>query len=171
MARVTDPRMSDTTTRETLAERVRDIRYCMFTTVDAAGTLRARPLTVLEMGLDGTLWFFIAASGEVAREVSAHPQVSLALSDPGDNRYVALSGSAYLVQDREKVEALWNTMAGAWFPGGPDDPNLALMRVDVDEAGYWEPEGTKIGQFVSIYKAALTRTRPKDEGEHHRVTF
>ena len=166
-----DARMSDTSARDGLAERVRDIKFCMLTSVDGDGSLRSRPLTVLEMDLDGTLWFFIAAQSEVAREISGHPAVSLSLADTGANRYIAMTGSAYLVQDREKVEALWSTMSGAWFPGGPDDPNLALMRVDVDEAEYWEPEGTKIGQFVSIYKAALTRTPPKDAGEHRRVTF
>src|SRR4029079_13184912 len=105
-------RTSDVDARQQLTERVRDIKYCMFTSLDQGGALRARPLTALEVELDGTLWFFIAAQGEIAREVGANANVSLTFADVGDNVYVALSGSAYLVHDRAKVEALWNTMAG-----------------------------------------------------------
>ena len=67
--------------------------------------------------------------------------------------------------EKERRE-LWNAMAGAWFTRGPDDPKLALLRVDVDKGEYWEPDVSKVVQFFSIAKAALTRTPPKHVGEH-----
>jgi general stress protein 26 len=156
--------------REQLRERVDKIRICMFTTADPDGTLRSRPLTTLQVEHDGTLWFFVPGNGEVAAAVTSNPSVNLAFADIDDSIYATVTGSAYLVHDREKIEELWTPMAAAWFPQGPADANLALLRVDVREAEYWKPEGTKIGQFVSIARAALTRTPPRD-GEHRSMVF
>ena len=156
--------------RQQLRERVDKIKFCMFTTADPDGTLRSRPLTTLQAEPDGTIWFFVAGNGEVAAAVTANPNVNLAYADTSDGVYATLCGSAYLIHDRMKIEELWTPMAAAWFPEGPSDSNLALLRVDVDEAEYWKPEGTKIGQFVSIARAAMTRTPPR-EGEHRAVRF
>ncbi len=161
---------NDSEARQTLHDRLGKIKVCMFTTADADGTLRSRPLTTQEIESDGSIWFFVAAGGEVAAAVTVDPNVNLAYADTGGGVYATLCGLAYLVQDREKIEALWSPIVAAWFPGGPGDPGLALVRVDVEEAEYWKPEGTRIGQFVSIAKAALTR-RPPRTGEHRTVRF
>lgn len=172
MARTSEEAYSDNgvEVRQLLRDKVEAIRFCMFTTVEPDGSLRSRPLTTQQIEADGTVWFFVSASGEVASTIAQNPQVNLAYADRDDNVYATLRGSAAVVRDPVKAEELWSTMAGAWFPGGPKDPDLALIRVDVDEAEYWKPEGTKVGQFVSIYKAALTGTPPKP-GEHRAVHF
>ena len=45
-----------------LREQITDIRVAMLTTVDEFGDLRSRPMATLEIGDDGDLWFFTAAS-------------------------------------------------------------------------------------------------------------
>jgi general stress protein 26 len=161
---------NDIEARQQLRDRVEKIRVCMFTTADADGSLRSRPLTTQQIEPDGTIWFFVPSTGEVAAAVAANANVNLAYADTSDGVYATLCGVAYLVQDHEKSEELWSPLVAAWFPQGPADPNLALVRVDVEEAEYWKPEGTRIGQFVSIAKAALMRTTP-NEGEHREVRF
>lgn len=172
MDRTSDAAYSEagTQVRQQLRDRVQAIKVCMFTTVESDGSLRSRPLTTQQIEPDGTLWFFVPTTGDVAGAVAANAQVNLSYADHGDGVYATVRGSAYLVHDPLKAEELWSTLVAAWFPGGPTDPNLALIRVDVDEAEYWKPEGSKIGQFVSIAKAALTRTPPA-EGEHRTVRF
>ena len=156
--------------REQLWSRVEKIKFCMFTTIERDGSLRSRPLTTQDIDEDGAVWFFVAKTGEVATVIAENTQVNLAYADTDDNIYVSVCGTASLSDDREKIEALWTPMAAAWFPGGVDDPNLALLRVQVSEAEYWKPEGTKIGQFVSIARAAITRTPPR-ASEHAEVRF
>ena len=142
----------------------------MLTTAEPDGTLRARPLTTQEVDVDGTVWFMIPRNGELAMAITSNPSVNLAYADKGDSIYATLCGTASLSDDRQKMRELWSPIAAAWFPGGADDPNLALLRIDVDEAEYWKPEGTKVGQFVSIARAALTRTPPR-EGVHESVRY
>lgn len=70
--------------------------------------------------------------------------------------WVAIAGRATVVKDQPKLERLWNTFADAWMPEGPDDPNAVLLRVDVEEAEYWDTPGGKIASLISFAKAKLT---------------
>jgi general stress protein 26 len=139
----------------------------MVTTHDIDGEMRSRPLTLIELEDDATMWFFIERRSELARDVADEARISATFADTADSWYVAVAGSAYVVHDPQKVEALWTPLATAWFPDGPHDRSLGLLRVDVDHVEYWKPgAGGKLMQFASIAKAALTRERAKNEGEH-----
>ena len=39
--------------------------------------------------------------------------------------------------DRAVIDRLWNRYVAAWFPGGKDDPKLALLRLDPERAEIW----------------------------------
>ena len=47
-------------------------------------------------------------------------------------------------RDKAKIHDLWNSMYKAWFPGGEEDPHIAVMRIDVNEADYWEASSSKL---------------------------
>jgi len=152
--------------RRELWHRLEKVRMTMLTTHDLEGELTSRPVTTQQAQEDGVLWFFVPIDGGIAEELGRDPRVMLNYVDLSDNLYVSLRGTGQILKDRAKVRELWNAMAGAWFTQGPDDPKLALLRVDVDRGEYWEPDVSKVVQFFSIAKAALTRTPPKHVGEH-----
>ena len=54
------------------------------------------------------------------------------------------------------MEALWSKWVEVFFPKGLDDPDLALLRVDIEKAEYWDSPGTAIGRAYAITKALLT---------------
>ena len=60
--------------------------------------------------------------------------------------------------------------AEAWFPEGKDDPHLALIRVDVEQAQYWEDRKPKLLQFAEVAAALITRNPPKS-GEEKKLDF
>ena len=72
-------------------------------------------------------------------------------------------------KDRAKAEELWNPMVKAWFPGGLDDPHLALIKVTIQSAEYWDSDASKMRQFFEMAKAAFTGDKPKELGEHGKV--
>jgi general stress protein 26 len=47
-------------------------------------------------------------------------------------------------------------MYRAWFPKGPDDPEVAVLRVDVHEGDYWEASSSKIVMRAKYLAAAVT---------------
>ncbi|MBN3928925.1 pyridoxamine 5'-phosphate oxidase family protein [Streptomyces verrucosisporus] len=69
---------------------------------------------------------------------------------------MALTGRAQVVDDRAKLEELWNTFAEAWLPGGPENPDAVLLRVDVERAEYWDTPGGKVSSLISFAKTKLT---------------
>jgi general stress protein 26 len=72
------------------------------------------------------------------------------------------------VKDKAKAKELWNVFYKAWFPEGLDDPKLALIRVDVDHAEYWDSPNSKVVQLAGLIKAAVTG-KPAQGGENKKV--
>ena len=47
-------------------------------------------------------------------------------------------------------------MFKAWFPGGEDDPAIAVLKVSVTEAQYWEASSSKLVVGIKYLAAAVT---------------
>ncbi len=154
-----------TVAHEELWERIESVRPAMLTTVESDGSLRSKPMWTQGDEFDGSLWFFVSEAAATADELRRNPRVALSYAAPDKDLYISVSGNAELVRDRAKAEELWNTYAEAWFPGGVDDPDLALIRVDVDQAQYWEDKKPKLLQFAEILIGAVTGNPPKSGDE------
>ena len=91
-----------------LREMIKDIDFCMMTTVDEDGDLHSRPMSVNgEVDPDGDLWFFTGASSHKVSEIEKLPKVNVSFADPENQDYVSISGTAQIVRDRGKIEELW----------------------------------------------------------------
>jgi general stress protein 26 len=69
---------------------------------------------------------------------------------------VSISGTAQLVHDRNKIKELWKPVLKAWFPDGPDQPDVVLLKVKMTKAEYWDGPSSTISQAVSFVSAILT---------------
>jgi general stress protein 26 len=157
--------------QEQLWDMIKDIKFGMLTTRHGNGHLHARPMTTQNSRLDedATLWFFMSRSGEALQDMRADPSVCMTYADTGKDTYVCVTGRGSLSEDRAKKEQLWSPMAKAWFPNGIDDPDLALVRVDITHADYWDVKESKLVQLWKMASAAVTGKPPTDLGEHGRV--
>ncbi|WGF87358.1 pyridoxamine 5'-phosphate oxidase family protein [Marinivivus vitaminiproducens] len=148
---------------------IRQVGIAMLSTVEPDGSLRSRPMYTCntEEGFDGALWFVTDRSDPKAFEVSHAPEVGVVYACTRDNVYVALSGRANLIDDRTRLERLWRDELAKWFPKGKDDPNLALIRVDVFEGEYWDEPSSAAS---AAWKAVKTGLGSNDTG-HAKVTL
>ncbi|MCZ4068070.1 pyridoxamine 5'-phosphate oxidase family protein [Microbacterium sp. H37-C3] len=140
--------------RAILAELLPEFRFAMVTTVDESGKLTARPLTVQEAEFDGDLWFVVDRGSSVATHVASRPAVGVALSK--DDAWVSLAGEATIVDDRARLEHYWSSTLEAWFPDGPDDPSITLLRVDAISGEYWSSAGGRIATAIGLIKSKIT---------------
>jgi general stress protein 26 len=152
-----------------LEAMIKDIGVAMIVTRSADGTLHSRPMACPHHSFDGDLWLFTAEDSAKAREVEGESQVNVSFSEPKNQRYVSLSGRASIVHDAARARAMWNPLLKAWFPGGIEDPRLALLRVEVEHAEYWDAKSSRMLVFFSLAKAAATGTAPKHLGEHKHL--
>lgn len=129
----------------------------------------ARPMTVAGVEGVNTLWFATSLDAPKIEEIRRDGRVSITFQ--GDRRFVALSGNAELVADRDKIHQLWKPTWKVWFPNGKDDPSITLIRVTVNDAEFWDNAGAKALRFVfEAAKALITKERPAiSAAEHGRV--
>ena len=132
-----------------LGELITDLNVAMLTTVMEDGTLRSRPMVTQQIDLiDGTLWFFTSSNSPKTDEIIHQQQVNVAYASPDKQRYVSVSGRAHVLRDRAKAKELWKPTAKIWFPQGAEDPSLALLRIEVTAAEYWDSPSSKMVQLM-----------------------
>ena len=156
---------------EKLGHMIQNIQFAMLTTVEPDGSLRSRPMATHQDkkgDFDGVLWFFTKGDAPKVDEVKKDQHVNLSYSSPEHSKYVSVSGTAMLVRDRQKAEELWAPKYVAWFPKGLDDPELALLRVDVAKAEYWDMPGSTVAHAIGVVKSLATG-QSYQPGDHEKV--
>jgi general stress protein 26 len=166
---MTTPKQTRESDLYKLRELVKDIDFCMLTTVDEGGALHSRPMSSNgDIDASGDIWFFTNASSHKVSEIEKLPKVNVSFSDPDNQRYVSVSGTAKIVRDRAKIDELWRPEFKIWFPKGKEDPEIALLRVGLEKAEYWDSPSSTIGYALSFVSSLMTGKEP-DMGENRKV--
>ena len=153
-----------------VGELISEIQIAMLTTVSPDGSLHSRPMaTHKEEPFQGELYFLTGAHTGKVDEVENDSEVNLQYVDP-KHTYVALTGRASIVNDRSLIDRLWNPSYKAWFPQGKDDPEIRVLRVQVEGAEYWEAPSSAVVRNVKILARAVTGGKTP-VGEHARVSL
>jgi len=147
-----------------LQKLVNEINICMFIT-RPEDEQSSRPMATIKADDDGTLWFFTHKSSGKTSEINMDQEIHLVYAHPGKDSYLDLWGSGTVVNDREKIKALWNPIVKAWFPGGVDDPDLCLLKVRPETAYYWDSETAKMVEFFKVIASAVTGKRLAEGAE------
>lgn len=156
---------------EKLRELVKDIDFCMLTTVDESGDLHSRPMSSNgDIDEDGDIWFFTNATSHKVSEITKLPKVNVSFADTDNQRYISVTGTAQIVRDRAKIDELWRPEFKIWFPEGKDDPEIALLRVALEKAEYWDSPSSTIGYALSFVSSLVTGKEP-DLGENRKVNL
>jgi general stress protein 26 len=104
-------------------------RIALLTTRGAEGHLRCRPMTMRQKVRGEEIWFATALASTKCKDLEADPRCALALFDAKDGTTLSISGRGEVLRDRNLALALWDPSWTRWFPGGPAQRGLALLRV------------------------------------------
>ena len=75
---------------------------------------------------------------------------------------------AEVVRDRAKIEELWKPQLRAWFPEGVETPDIALLKVSVERAEYWDGSQSVLTHAFSFVSSLVTG-RPAQLGENEKL--
>lgn len=154
-----------------LRELVKEIDFCMLTTIAEDGSLHSRPMSANgEIDLNGDLWFFIYADSGKVTEINRAEQVNVSFSAPDKQHYASISGTAQTVRDRAKMQELWKPELKAWFPQELDEPEIALLKVMAEMAEYWDAPAGWVAKTIGFVKAATTG-QPASGGENEKLNL
>jgi general stress protein 26 len=153
-----------------LKEMVEKVGICMFTTLSSTDEFSSRPMGTAKVEEDGSIWFFTNEYSPKSKEISKENEVNLAYSNPSSNTYISVSGKAELVDDQARKESYFSPPIKAWFPDGPQDPALILIKVTPESAEYWDSSSSKMVVAFKMLKAIVTGEKP-DMGENEKIKF
>lgn len=152
-----------------LWETIADIRVAMLTTLGRDGALRSRPMATQRTAPEDVLWFHAAKDSQKIADLTDNQHVELSYADPARDRYVSASGRAQVVNDPARARELWHPGLAAWFPDGPGDPNLCLLRVDLDAAEIWHDRTPRAIELGRLLTAAVTGRAAGEPGEDRKL--
>lgn len=110
----------------------------MFLGLDGVEDGHARPMTAqIEDDEGGPIWFFTATDNGIVQNLGAGDRAMAHFVSKGHAVWATLHGRLTLDNDRATIDRLWNPFVAAWYEGGKDDPKLALLRLDPEEAQIW----------------------------------
>jgi general stress protein 26 len=151
-----------------LGKLIRDIRVALLTSVDLDGQFHTRPVQTLQLEGHETLWFFTDWSSPKVHEMHRDVRVALGYADPRQHAYVAVSGRSTLLRDPQKAKQIWSIEQRAYYPDGPEDRRLALLRVSIERAEYWIAPGP-VSYLLAAAKAAITGIPAAVIGENQKL--
>lgn len=133
------------------------------------GGLRARPLEPRPDRDEGVIYFVTDVRGHKDDEIEAAPEVAFIIVDHEDKAYLSISGRAEVTRDDDKAAAVWKKTDDVWWPDGPLDPNVRVLRLIPETAELWDgPSNSAVAAF-EFAKAKVTGKKPK-LGENRKVT-
>lgn len=143
------------------------IGFCMIST-RSGEDIRARPMTPHLEPMENAIYFLTDINGTKDDEIARWPNVGLAFADARGQKYVSVTGSAELSNDRAQIRELWSTPAKAWWQNA-DDPAIRVLKITPKYAEYWDSPGTVVS-YVKMLAAAVTDTRPH-MGDNAKVSM
>jgi len=160
--------MSNKDTIDRVWDIIEKVGVCMLTTKFVGG-LRARPLEARPDRNAGLIFFVTDVHSAKEEEIGATPDIGLVFFDSGDNAYLSITGRACVTRDAEKTKAAWRKTDEVWWPGGPDDTDVCLLRVEPLTAELWDGPASPVVTAFEFAKAKLTGAEP-NLGENRKVT-
>lgn len=152
-----------------LNELINNISIAMLTTIDG-GVLRSRPMDTQEMDENGVMWFLTGKDSHKDEEIKKDNRVNVSYASNSDSTYISISGKGSISNDREKIKELWSPEHKAWFPEGKDDSNIRILKVNIEQAEYWDSSSNTFVQAVGFLKALVTGEQAEG-GENEKINM
>ena len=145
--------------RDLIWKHIRAIETCMMVT-HADDNIRARPMRGIVRADQNTIWFFSDTDSHKDEDLRKDPRACLTFADTKSQSFVSVSGIIGRIRDHETISDLWNAGADAYFPSGPDDPRVVLLRFNPQTGEYWDAPSSPIVLAIRFLEAKITGERP-----------
>jgi general stress protein 26 len=144
--------MSDPNDIDRVWKLIDKIGICMFTSKDGE-KIRSRPMGAKPRQEAHVIYFLTDERGNKDEQVARDDHVCLSFAQPGDGKFLTVSGIARVLNDRALIAELWDTGAEAWWSGA-DDPSVRVIEVTPQDAQFWEGPHGIVATFAMVVAAA-----------------
>jgi general stress protein 26 len=163
--------MTHVESREQFHGLLSSFSTAMLVTRSQDDELWARPMSIASIEPDDELWFVTGIGSQKAGDVIRDKRVVVVLQSP--SKFASVSGEAEVIVNVERARRLWSESQRPWFPDGPSDPQLALVRVRPHFVEFWDLSGLHgVRFFWKAMQHAIKGERMSDtttDESHARV--
>jgi general stress protein 26 len=104
----------------------------------------AEPMTAqLDKDANSEFWFYTSKDNRIAPGGTAMAQ----FVSKDHTIFACIRGTLRQETDPAVIDRYWNNAVAAWYEKGREDPDLLMMRFDLDDAEIWEGDQTLTGKF------------------------
>lgn len=121
--------------------------------LDGVEDAHARPMTAQFEKERGPIWFFTAKDNTIVQKLGQGNRAIATFTSKGHDLFATVQGRLSLDNDRAAIDRFWNRFVAAWYPGGKDDPKLALLRLDAEQAEIWEDASSLVAGLKMLMGA------------------
>jgi general stress protein 26 len=144
--------------KEELFTLLAEFDTAMLVTIEEDGTLAARPMGIQRERLaDCDLWFPTADDTRKTDEIERHHEVNVCCMRTRDRAYVSVSARARIDRNAAEARRLWQPGWRIWFGDDkPEDGGIVLLKLDIERAEYWDPEGGRLRVIYALLRNDLS---------------
>ena len=125
----------------------------------------AQPMTAqLDEDANHAIWFYTQRDNRLAQGGPAMVQ----FVSKDHKIFACIRGTLVAETDTATIERHWSNIVESWFPGGPRDPALLMLRFELDDAEIWEGDESYAGFFKMLLGWKID---PQDTGRHVEVAL
>ncbi|WP_296404797.1 pyridoxamine 5'-phosphate oxidase family protein [Psychrobacter sp.] len=151
---------------------IEQVKYAMFSTVNAKGDVHAWPMTTTKADLDNkAIWFIGDKGSDIVADIKTNKKVGLSYATQDEKNYLSISADAELVDDKDKLDELWSPIYDSFFEHGKEDEAVQLIKVIPHGAEYWTSGSSLINAFKMVSAMIQDGKTAEDIGENDIVEF
>lgn len=155
--------------RTALFAMLADVRTGMLG-LTASGT-GLQPMTHFPDSDAGVIWFISSTQSELVQSLGLGEDADYVVIAKDHDIHASLRGKLYQLHDEAQLAELWNPVIGAWFEGGRDDPQVALLRFEPAVAEIWGSTTSTLRFGFEVLHANLVAGHTPDLGVKAVVRF
>jgi len=151
-----------------LYDLIEGIETAMFTTRRPNGQLVSRPMATQDRIEGCDLFFVTNIDTHKLDELALDPHVNCAYYKSKTREWVSVSGLAHVSRNKSRIRQLYKEDWKAWFgdeggdkDGGPNDPRIALIMVEAENATYMKANKPRPIMLFEVIKARVTGSTPR----------
>ncbi|SDI53727.1 General stress protein 26 [Chryseobacterium taeanense] len=125
---------------KTIAERMKNLDFCMMVTQDEQQVSYSRPMSNNgKVEYDGDSWFFSYEDSHKVEQIKENKHVNL-IYQTDDMLFIECTGTGEIIKDKDTLKEKWVEGLDQWFPEGVDTPGICLIKVHASRVRFWHKE-------------------------------
>tara|TARA_R110002050_G_scaffold54521_5_gene123260 strand:- start:157 stop:657 length:501 start_codon:yes stop_codon:yes gene_type:complete len=149
--------------REKIKTLAESIDFAMMATDLKKQPFHVIPMSTKEVDEEGNIWFLSNKNSTHNKNIEREHRAHLIYADKGNFEFLSIYGRTSISTDRKRIKELYGSGDDAWFDG-VDDPNITALKIEPEDAHYWDTKNGKIISLLKMAKGAITGNEP-DLGE------